>query len=201
MVGLIFPQISQNTKDKIMDIFIYLFLCVIILLQSSEPNKIVNITRSTSVPGPSGKEARRAQLRKAGFKSDEKYTYVRGRGRGKYQCEMCSIRCKKPSMLKKHLRIHTNLRPYQCSYCDFSFKTKGNLTKHMKSKVLLIAYFIYSILYKRRCLYTLYICVSVYLTQQFSSFKFQFWNSQKAHCPSLQVALLKLHWKPFYMNF
>ncbi|XP_052236856.1 uncharacterized protein LOC127848434 isoform X2 [Dreissena polymorpha] len=69
-----------------------------------------------------------------GYKSTEAYVYVRGRGRGKYVCETCGIRCKKPSMLKKHIRTHTNLRPYKCRQCKFSFKTKGNLTKHMKSK-------------------------------------------------------------------
>jgi len=31
--------------------------------------------------------------------------YIRGRGRGRYVCERCGIRCKKPSMLKKHLRL------------------------------------------------------------------------------------------------
>lgn len=69
-----------------------------------------------------------------GFKSNEDYTYIRGRGRGKYICGECGIRCKKPSMLKKHIRTHTDLRPYSCRYCAFAFKTKGNLTKHMKSK-------------------------------------------------------------------
>lgn len=69
-----------------------------------------------------------------GFENNEEYTYIRGRGRGKYICQECGIRCKKPSMLKKHIRTHTDLRPYTCSYCEFSFKTKGNLTKHMKSK-------------------------------------------------------------------
>ncbi|XP_063702157.1 uncharacterized protein LOC134832164 isoform X2 [Culicoides brevitarsis] len=60
--------------------------------------------------------------------------YVRGRGRGKYVCETCGIKCKKPSMLKKHIRTHTDERPHTCTNCNFSFKTKGNLTKHMKSK-------------------------------------------------------------------
>ncbi|XP_049541514.1 uncharacterized protein LOC125954899 isoform X2 [Anopheles darlingi] len=69
-----------------------------------------------------------------GLESTEEYTYVRGRGRGKYVCKECGIRCKKPSMLKKHIRTHTDVRPYSCKYCSFHFKTKGNLTKHMKSK-------------------------------------------------------------------
>ncbi|KAI5235155.1 Zinc Finger Protein 40 [Manis pentadactyla] len=79
-------------------------------------------------------EPRRIKIFDGGYKSNEEYVYVRGRGRGKYICEECGIRCKKPSMLKKHIRTHTDVRPYHCSYCNFSFKTKGNLTKHMKSK-------------------------------------------------------------------
>lgn len=79
-------------------------------------------------------EPRRIKIFDGGYKSNEDYVYVRGRGRGKYICEECGIRCKKPSMLKKHIRTHTDVRPYHCSYCNFSFKTKGNLTKHMKSK-------------------------------------------------------------------
>ncbi|OQR73050.1 hypothetical protein BIW11_03661 [Tropilaelaps mercedesae] len=77
---------------------------------------------------------KRVKICEGGYKSNEDYTYVRGRGRGKYVCEECGIRCKKPSMLKKHIRTHTDLRPYFCAHCEFAFKTKGNLTKHMKSK-------------------------------------------------------------------
>ncbi|XP_050294461.1 uncharacterized protein LOC126734781 [Anthonomus grandis grandis] len=69
-----------------------------------------------------------------GYECNEDSPYIRGRGRGKYVCEQCGIRCKKPSMLKKHIRTHSNERPYTCNHCNFSFKTKGNLTKHMKSK-------------------------------------------------------------------
>ncbi|XP_014287682.1 uncharacterized protein shn isoform X3 [Halyomorpha halys] len=77
---------------------------------------------------------KRIKVCEGGFESNEDYIYVRGRGRGRYVCEECGIRCKKPSMLKKHIRTHTDLRPYTCKHCAFSFKTKGNLTKHMKSK-------------------------------------------------------------------
>ena len=79
-------------------------------------------------------EPPRVPLFPGGYRSNEDYVYIRGRGRGRYVCESCGIRCRKPSMLKKHIRTHTDLRPYQCKYCNFSFKTKGNLTKHMKSK-------------------------------------------------------------------
>nr|XP_057902185.1 zinc finger protein 40 isoform X1 [Doryrhamphus excisus] len=79
-------------------------------------------------------EPRRIKIFDGGYKSNEEYVYVRGRGRGKYICEECGIRCKKPSMLRKHIRTHSDVRPYHCIHCNFSFKTKGNLTKHMKSK-------------------------------------------------------------------
>lgn len=61
------------------------------------------------------------------YKSNEDYVYVRGRGRGKYICEECGIRCKKPSMLRKHIRTHSDIRPFHCTQCNFSFKTKGGL--------------------------------------------------------------------------
>nr|XP_032817267.1 human immunodeficiency virus type I enhancer-binding protein 2 homolog [Petromyzon marinus]XP_032817268.1 human immunodeficiency virus type I enhancer-binding protein 2 homolog [Petromyzon marinus]XP_032817269.1 human immunodeficiency virus type I enhancer-binding protein 2 homolog [Petromyzon marinus]XP_032817270.1 human immunodeficiency virus type I enhancer-binding protein 2 homolog [Petromyzon marinus] len=76
----------------------------------------------------------RIKIFDGGYKSNEEYVYVRGRGRGKYVCEECGIRCKKPSMLRKHIRSHSDLRPYRCHICSFAFKTKGNLTKHVKSK-------------------------------------------------------------------
>nr|XP_051712596.1 transcription factor HIVEP3 [Oryctolagus cuniculus]XP_051712597.1 transcription factor HIVEP3 [Oryctolagus cuniculus]XP_051712598.1 transcription factor HIVEP3 [Oryctolagus cuniculus]XP_051712599.1 transcription factor HIVEP3 [Oryctolagus cuniculus]XP_051712600.1 transcription factor HIVEP3 [Oryctolagus cuniculus]XP_051712601.1 transcription factor HIVEP3 [Oryctolagus cuniculus]XP_051712602.1 transcription factor HIVEP3 [Oryctolagus cuniculus] len=85
-------------------------------------------------PASKGGEPARIKIFEGGYKSNEEYVYVRGRGRGKYVCEECGIRCKKPSMLKKHIRTHTDVRPYVCKHCHFAFKTKGNLTKHMKSK-------------------------------------------------------------------
>ncbi|XP_044143885.1 transcription factor HIVEP3 isoform X1 [Bufo gargarizans] len=87
-----------------------------------------------SGPTPKRGEPSRVRIFEGGYKSNEEYVYVRGRGRGKYVCEECGIRCKKPSMLKKHIRTHTDHRPYVCKHCNFAFKTKGNLTKHMKSK-------------------------------------------------------------------
>lgn len=61
-----------------------------------------------------------------GFESNEEYTYVRGRGRGRYVCSECGIRCKKPSMLKKHIRTHTDVRPYTCLHCAFRYEMKHN---------------------------------------------------------------------------
>lgn len=91
-------------------------------------------SNSKSEAGTENSVPKRVKIFVGGFESNEDYIYVRGRGRGRYVCEECGIRCKKPSMLKKHIRTHTDVRPFTCVHCKFSFKTKGNLTKHMKSK-------------------------------------------------------------------
>ncbi|KAF3703188.1 enhancer-binding protein 2 -like protein [Channa argus] len=96
-------------------------------------SKEEQVEKEVSVKQPAA-EPTRIKIFEGGYKSNEDYVYVRGRGRGKYICEECGIRCKKPSMLKKHIRTHTDVRPYVCKFCNFAFKTKGNLTKHMKSK-------------------------------------------------------------------
>ncbi|XP_063822433.1 uncharacterized protein LOC135072453 isoform X1 [Ostrinia nubilalis] len=110
-------QWNKNSKDNKQAI-------VSIDTKKSEEDKLMNCENNTT--------AKRELT--GGFESNEEYTYVRGRGRGRYVCSECGIRCKKPSMLKKHIRTHTDVRPYTCVHCAFSFKTKGNLTKHMKSK-------------------------------------------------------------------
>lgn len=75
---------------------------------SNSSNSISPALSSSIVPG--------------GYESNEDYTYVRGRGRGRYVCSECGIRCKKPSMLKKHIRTHTNARPYTCTNCEFRYR-------------------------------------------------------------------------------
>ena len=56
----------------------------------------------------------------------------------RYPCPYCSIECAKPSVLEKHIRIHTNERPFPCEPCGFAFKTKSNLFKHRKSRTHLL---------------------------------------------------------------
>ncbi|CAD7014746.1 unnamed protein product [Ceratitis capitata] len=102
--------------------------------ESGEQLKKSSTDSSGSVDGGVKKEPASGQMLVGGYESHEDYTYIRGRGRGRYVCSECGIRCKKPSMLKKHIRTHTDVRPYTCKHCNFSFKTKGNLTKHMQSK-------------------------------------------------------------------
>ena len=100
--------------------------------QLSSPRSTMSGSGSENESNSAPDSIRRVE---GGYKSSEDVkTYVRGRGRGRYVCDSCGIRCKKPSMLKKHAKTHSDMRPYTCRYCNFAFKTKGNLTKHMKSK-------------------------------------------------------------------
>lgn len=79
------------------------------------PNESGNNSNSSNSISP----ALSSSIVPGGYESNEDYTYVRGRGRGRYVCSECGIRCKKPSMLKKHIRTHTDVRPYTCQNCDF----------------------------------------------------------------------------------
>ncbi|XP_074600203.1 uncharacterized protein LOC141854430 [Brevipalpus obovatus] len=131
---------NNNNKRKTMEAYHPLYNESSLELNSVTPRKTSEDRLSNMSSGFESENSndpnqpKRVKIFEGGFKSNEDYTYVRGRGRGKYVCEECGIRCKKPSMLKKHIRTHTDLRPYSCRHCAFAFKTKGNLTKHMKSK-------------------------------------------------------------------
>ncbi|RWS31638.1 hypothetical protein B4U80_00918 [Leptotrombidium deliense] len=138
--------LRDATKRKISDVsykITFELLNIHFYLQESVENsgdrsmacrKVSDDRSSTGFESDGSEQPKRVKIFEGGYKSTEDYTYVRGRGRGKYVCEECGIRCKKPSMLKKHIRTHSDLRPYSCRNCAFAFKTKGNLTKHMKSK-------------------------------------------------------------------
>lgn len=51
---------------------------------------------------------------------------------GRHVCPFCQLNCTKPSVLRKHIRAHTNERPYPCGPCGFAFKTRSNLYKHYR---------------------------------------------------------------------
>jgi len=59
---------------------------------------------------PPAPQPKRIKIFAGGYKSTEEYTYVRDRGRGRYVCEECVIRWKKPSiMLEKHILTPADL--------------------------------------------------------------------------------------------
>lgn len=87
----------------------------IVAHSSYKHQKVSNLTNKVETNSLGGK----LKICPGGFESNEDYVYVRGRGRGRYICADCGIRCKKPSMLKKHIRTHTDIRPYTCTQCTF----------------------------------------------------------------------------------
>ncbi|XP_043595237.1 zinc finger protein 708-like isoform X1 [Bombus pyrosoma] len=46
------------------------------------------------------------------------------------ECSYCNQKFNFPSVLKRHMRSHTNERPYICLICNKSFKQLGHLSQH-----------------------------------------------------------------------
>lgn len=47
------------------------------------------------------------------------------------QCMICDKVFSKPSLLKRHMHLHTGTKPYQCEVCQSTFNQKNSLDVHM----------------------------------------------------------------------
>uniref|UniRef100_A0A8C6SVZ3 C2H2-type domain-containing protein n=1 Tax=Neogobius melanostomus TaxID=47308 RepID=A0A8C6SVZ3_9GOBI len=51
----------------------------------------------------------------------------------KHQCSVCKKRFGGKGNLKRHIRVHTGVRPYSCSTCSKAFVGKANLIIHIRT--------------------------------------------------------------------
>ncbi|XP_052841203.1 zinc finger protein 286A isoform X1 [Drosophila gunungcola] len=61
-------------------------------------------------------------------------THIKGLKSGKggtLKCPSCSLQLSCASSLKRHMIIHTGLKPFKCSECDSSFSQREVLKRHM----------------------------------------------------------------------
>ncbi|XP_037795054.1 zinc finger protein 668-like [Penaeus monodon] len=54
-------------------------------------------------------------------------------GENDFVCGVCGKRFSFPSLLKRHMRIHTGERPFPCPYCSHRANQKSNLIMHIRS--------------------------------------------------------------------
>lgn len=50
--------------------------------------------------------------------------------KNRFVCEICSKGFSFPSVLNRHMRIHTGERPFQCPHCGRSFSQKEHMKSH-----------------------------------------------------------------------
>lgn len=51
----------------------------------------------------------------------------------KYVCQVCGLKCRRPHLLKSHMRIHSQRRDLVCHLCGKSFKWKMALSVHLRT--------------------------------------------------------------------
>ena len=68
-------------------------------------------TSSDELPTPSGKAAVQSQ-----------------------RCSICGMLWQSPSLLKRHMRLHTGEKPYACDTCGLKFSQKDTLKRHYLTK-------------------------------------------------------------------
>lgn len=49
-----------------------------------------------------------------------------------HSCNICNYQCAYRSVLKRHMRIHTQDKPYSCKHCNFKCSRASYLKQHMK---------------------------------------------------------------------
>jgi len=50
-----------------------------------------------------------------------------------YTCDLCACRCWSIRNMRRHIRLHADVRPYTCNKCQLKFKSYSNLMKHLKT--------------------------------------------------------------------
>lgn len=49
-----------------------------------------------------------------------------------FQCDICKKHFNGVKILRRHMKIHSAIKPHACSDCNMSFVERSNLTKHQK---------------------------------------------------------------------
>lgn len=54
-------------------------------------------------------------------------------GSENFKCHICQKQVKTIHSLRRHMKIHSGIKPHSCSICGKRFLEQGNLTKHLRN--------------------------------------------------------------------
>lgn len=61
-------------------------------------------------------------------------TMTEGGGSNKYICQWCGRNFDRVSNLKRHMLLHSGIKPFKCLYCNYRATQKANVVQHLASR-------------------------------------------------------------------
>ncbi len=90
----------------------------------STPISLVHLPNPSSLLLPSNENTVQNQIIVRKHRHENKNSYT---------CELCTCRCWSIRNMRRHIRLHADVRPYMCNMCQLKFKSYSNLMKHLKT--------------------------------------------------------------------
>ncbi|XP_046749294.1 zinc finger protein 888-like [Diprion similis] len=102
--------------------------------ENSDPKKILEVEEKSDNTTTHNRSKKANNVGKGSSRSGKKLSKeirsTRLNGSPLLECSYCQQKFDFPSVLKRHVRSHTNERPYVCKVCNKSFKQLGHLSQH-----------------------------------------------------------------------
>ncbi|KAJ6632828.1 Zinc finger and SCAN domain-containing protein 5B [Pseudolycoriella hygida] len=120
------PEKKEAIKDwKRSDAILSSSCCLVVSIALDMMHQIQDYPLDLSIPKDTNRSADPSQP-KTNRRRQNKF------GKVLLECEICSKQFDRPSLLKRHSRVHTGERPHLCLVCNKRFSTSSSLNTHSR---------------------------------------------------------------------